>query len=148
MNLIFTTSMQLCNVVVYFLRRYWIMPSVCIYTGLNAYKYMMTNSHTCMKPLSLQIYCNKHYGVCGFIIDTCHIINLSGDRFQTGTDQLCPFSTGRRCHSARTAYEKMNRYAARTPRRFGGTSPALLFRMHINCVSMAHGWCTCGAYGV
>ena len=51
---------------------------------------------------------------------------------------LCPCSTGRRCHGARTAYEKMNRYAARSPRRFGGTSLALLFRMC--CVSTAYLW--------
>ena len=51
---------------------------------------------------------------------------------------LCPCSTGRRCHGARTAYEKMNRYAVRSPRWFGGTSPALLF--HMCCVSTAYQW--------
>ena len=51
---------------------------------------------------------------------------------------MCSCSTGRRCHSARTAYEKMNRYAAKSPRRFGGTSPALPFRMC--CVSTAYRW--------
>ena len=44
---------------------------------------------------------------------------------------------------------KMNRYTARSPRWFGGTSAALLFPMC--CVStvhrMAHGWRPCGAYG-
>ena len=68
----------------------------------------------------------------------------------------------RRCHGARTAYEKMNRYAVRSPRWLDGTFPALLFEMvwwnisgatishvlRINCVSMARGWRTFGAYGV
>ena len=48
------------------------------------------------------------------------------------------YATGRRCHGAHTAYEKNNRYAARSPRWFGGTSPALLFRMC--CVSTAFQW--------
>ena len=51
---------------------------------------------------------------------------------------LCPCSTGRRCHSASAAYEKMNRYAVGLPRWFGGTSPALLFRMC--CVSTTYRW--------
>ena len=49
-----------------------------------------------------------------------------------------PCSTGRRCHCARTAYGKMNIYAVRSPRWFGGTCPALLFRMY--CVSTAYQW--------
>ena len=60
---------------------------------------------------------------------------------------LSPCSTGRRCHCARMAYGKMNIYAVRSPRWFGGTSPALLFRMCFNCVSMANVWRTCCAYG-
>ena len=59
---------------------------------------------------------------------------------------LCPCSTGRRCHGARTAYEKMNRYTARSPRRFGGTFPALLFCMR--CVSTAYRWCMGDAHAV
>ena len=51
---------------------------------------------------------------------------------------LCPCFTDRRCHGAHTAYEKINRYAARSPRWFGGTSPAPLFRMC--CVSTAYQW--------
>ena len=53
---------------------------------------------------------------------------------------LCPCSTGRRRHCARTAYEKMNR----SPRWFGGTFPALLFRMC--CVSTAYQWRMGGAH--
>ena len=56
----------------------------------------------------------------------------------TVLDPLCLCSTGRRCHGAHTAYEKNNRYAARSPRWCGGTSPALLFRMC--CVSTAYQW--------
>ena len=58
--------------------------------------------------------------------------------FRPSSLTLCPCSTGRRCHGARTAYEKNNRYAARSPRWFGGISPVLLFRM--SCVSTAYGW--------
>ena len=47
---------------------------------------------------------------------------------------LC--STGQRCHGARRAYQKMNKYAVRSPRLFGGTSLALLF--HMCCVSTAY----------
>ena len=52
--------------------------------------------------------------------------------------KLCPCSTGRRCHGARMAYVKINRYAVRSLRWFGGTSPVLLFRMC--CVSTAYQW--------
>ena len=41
-------------------------------------------------------------------------------------------------HDARTAYVKMNRYALRSLRWFGGTFPALLFLMR--CVSAAYQW--------
>ena len=38
----------------------------------------------------------------------------------------------------RRSYKKMNRYAVRSPRWFGGTSPVLLFRMC--CISTAYQW--------
>ena len=62
---------------------------------------------------------------------------------------LCPCSTGRRPHGAHTAYENnMNRYAVRSPRWFGGNNSGTTIShvLRINCVSMAHGWRTCGAY--
>ena len=48
---------------------------------------------------------------------------------------LCPCSTGRRPHGAHSVYKNMNRYAVRSLRWFGGTSPALLLCMC--CVSTA-----------
>ena len=59
--------------------------------------------------------------------------------------ELCFCSTGQRCHCSQKAHKKLNRYAVRSPRWFGGAYPVLLFRMC--CASMAHRRRTCGVYG-
>ena len=76
-----------------------------------------------------------YYGTRGWYNNHCRSCEINSTIYCVF---LCPCSTGRRCHGAHTAYEKNNRYAARSPRWFGGTSPALLFRMC--CVSTAYQW--------
>ena len=58
-------------------------------------------------------------------------------RFGTNSMTYAPVPLAGDATTPCTAYEKMNRYAARSPW-FGGTSPALLFRMC--CVSTAYRW--------
>ena len=59
---------------------------------------------------------------------------------------FCPCSTDRQCHCARTAYEKMKRYAVRSLRWFDGTSPELLFCMC--CVPTTYQWHMGAAHAV